>query len=197
MRVSIRGKVLLAGACMMAGLTALGQQAPLQHAKASLDVAITYNPMLANIVNNGGSFWMQGGSVQVHGQLWRGLGAAAEFTGLHTGSAGSEGVGLDLVTATFGPRYTWSPRHRRLAFFGQMMVGEAHGLNSLFPSAGGANSTANSIAYEAGGGIDVPLNRCLRLRVLDADWLRTELPNAANNAQNNLRLGAGLVFRFR
>ena len=28
------------------------------------------------------------------------------------------------------------------------------------------------------------------------DWLRTQLPNATTKVQNNLRLGAGLVFRF-
>jgi hypothetical protein len=28
---------------------------------------------------------------------------------------------------------------------------------------------------------------------LDAAWLRTQLPNATTNAQNNARLGAGVV----
>jgi hypothetical protein len=48
----------------------------------------------------------QGGSVQMYGRFWHGLGGVADVAGLHTGSVHGSGVGLDLVTATFGPRYT-------------------------------------------------------------------------------------------
>ncbi|MGA8531063.1 MAG: hypothetical protein WB622_15205 [Acidobacteriaceae bacterium] len=37
----------------------------------------------------------------------------------------------------------------------------------------------------------------LAVRALQASWLRTQLPNSTSNLQNNLRLGAGFVFRFR
>jgi len=106
MRKFIRVKVLLAGACIVIGLTAWGQPAPSPEGQTSgsLDVAVVYNPLIANVVS-GNSFWMQGGSVQVHGQFWHGLGVVADVSGLHTAStSGSSGVGLDLVTATFGPR---------------------------------------------------------------------------------------------
>ena len=46
------------------------------------------------------------------------------------------------------------------------------------------------------GGMNVPLSGHLAVRAFEADWLRTQLPNATTNVQNNLRLGAGLVFRF-
>lgn len=197
MRHSIRKKVLLAGACMMAGLAAWGQQAPAQRPTSSLDVAVTYDPMQANVVHSGNHFWMQGGSVQIHGQFWHGLGVVADVAGLHTASMNSTGVGLDLVTSTFGPRYTWSLPQRRLSFFGQALLGEANGLNSIFPSATGTSSTGSSLALQVGGGVDVPLAHHLRARILEADWLRTQLPNATTNVQNNLRLGAGLVFRFK
>lgn len=58
-------------------------------------------------------FWMQGGSVQVHGQFWHGLGVVGEVSGLHTGDMDGSGVALDMVTATFGPRYTWQIPRRR------------------------------------------------------------------------------------
>jgi hypothetical protein len=35
------------------------------------------------------------------------------------------------------------------------------------------------------------------MHALDAAWLRTQLPNATTNAQNDVRLGAGVVFKFR
>jgi len=144
----------------------------------------------------GDSFWMQGGSVQVHGQFWRGWGVVADVSGLHTANANGPGVGLDLVTVAFGPRYTWVAPHRRYAVFGQVLAGETNGLNSVFPSSAGAKDTANGLALYIGGGVNVALQRHLALRAFEADWLRTQLPNATTNVQNNLRLGAGLIFRF-
>jgi outer membrane immunogenic protein len=199
MRKFIRVKVLLAGACIVTGLTAWGQGAQRSEGQTggSLDVAVVYNPLITNIVG-GNSFLMQGGSVQVHGQFWHGLGVVADVSGLHTAStSGSSGVGLDMVTATFGPRYTWSPAHRRYAVFGQVLVGEANGMNSVFPNPEGANDSANSLALYVGGGVNVPLNDHLAVRALEADWLRTQMPNATTNVQNNLRLGAGLIYRFK
>jgi hypothetical protein len=196
MRNSIRGNALLVGVCMMSGLAAWGQtQDPTRPTGVSVDVAVVYNSLMTNVVA-GDSFWMQGGSVQVHGQFWRGWGVVADASGLHTANGNGSGLGLDLVTVAFGPRYTWSAPHRRYALFGQVLAGETNGLNSVFPNAAGAKDSANSLALYIGGGVNVPLQRHLALRALEADWLRTQLPNATTNVQNNLRLGAGLVCRF-
>jgi len=196
MRNSIRGNALLVGVCMMAGLAAWGQaQDPTRPTAVSIDVAVVYNSLMTNVVV-GDSFWMQGGSVQVHGQFWRGWGVVADVSGLHTANANGPGVGLDLVTVAFGPRYTWVAPHRRYAVFGQVLAGETNGLNSVFPSSAGAKDTANGLALYIGGGVNVALQRHLALRAFEADWLRTQLPNATTNVQNNLRLGAGLIFRF-
>jgi hypothetical protein len=34
------------------------------------------------------------------------------------------------------------------------------------------------------------------VRIFEADWLRTQLLNSTTDAQNSLRAGAGVVFRF-
>lgn len=75
MRNSNRAMVLLAGACMMAGVAAWGQQAGNQTKAATvqIDVAAVYDPTMANAVG-GDDFRMQGGSLQFHGQFCRGLG---------------------------------------------------------------------------------------------------------------------------
>jgi hypothetical protein len=160
-----------------------------------MDLAVTYDAAQANIVF-GSNFWMQGGSVQIHGQFWHGLGVVADVGGLRTGDAHGTGVGLDLVTATFGPRYTRSWPRRRYAVFGQALAGDAHGFDSVFPATNAVTSSANGLALQVGGGMNVQFSRHFAWRGFEVAWLRTHLPNATTNVENNLRVGTGLVFRF-
>ena len=196
MRISICEKVLLAGACMMAGVTGWAQGAHDPAAPASVDVAIVYHSLMTNVVG-GERFWMQGGSVQIHGQFWHGLGVVADVSGLHAGSTNGSSVGLDLVTATFGPRYSWTLAGGRYGCFGQFLVGEANGLNSVFPGVSGVSDSASSMALLTGGGVNVKVGRRVAIRAFEAEWLRTQMPNSTTNVQNSLRLGAGLVFKFK
>jgi peptidoglycan-associated lipoprotein len=143
-------------------------------------------------------FWMHGGSVELSALAYRGLGIVANVTGLHIGNSG-EGVPLNLLTTAFGPRYTWERNAgrssgRSFSLFGQGLVGEAHGFGSLFPDPSGATSDADSLAVQVGGGVDMGLSRHVSLRLVQANWLRTQMPNATTNVQNNLQLGAGVVF---
>jgi hypothetical protein len=55
--------------------------------------------------------------------------------------------------------------------------------------------SATSLAVLTGGGLDVSLNKYVALRLIQADYLRTTMPNGASNEQNLLRLGAGIVLR--
>lgn len=186
------GGVLLMGAM---AATSLAAQAVPSVPKGQIEVAATYNPVRSNAAGNN-SFWMQGGSVQIEGRFLRGLGVVADVSGKHISNINSSGVGLDLVTATFGPRFSWSLPHQRLLIFGQGLVGEANGFHSVFPGTSGANANANSLAVLVGGGVNVHLSRHLKLRAIEADWLRTQLPNGTTNVQNSLRLGSGVVYRF-
>jgi hypothetical protein len=187
MRISIFETVLLAGALLVGGAGALAQKNDsVQPAPASFDIAITYDASRTNAIN-GNSFWMQGGSVQLHGEFWQGLGIVADVAGLHTSSINNSGVGLDIVTATFGPRYTWSPRSARYGLFGQALVGEANGFNSVFPGASQSVSAAHGLALQLGGGVNLKWKRHVAIR------LRTQLPNSTTSVQNSLRLGAGII----
>jgi hypothetical protein len=160
-----------------------------------LEVGVLYDALLSNVVRSD-RFWLQGGSIQVAGQFKHGLGVEADISGLHTQNANNGGVGLDLVTATFGPRYRWSPERHRYSVFGHVLVGEAFGFDSVFPGPGAASSSANGLALQIGGGLDLRLKDHLRLRAFEADWLRTQLPNADTGVQNNTRLSTGVVFSF-
>ena len=160
-----------------------------------VDLAVTYLGLYSLKVNSTQRFWSQGGAVELGTNVCHGFGIAANVTGTHASSIGNSGVPLSLVTATFGPRYRWHA-DRRLSLYGEGLIGEANGFYSLFPEPGAAISSSNSLAAQAGGGIDYKVSDRFAVRVLDAAWLRTQLPNSTNNVQNSLQLGAGLVVRF-
>ena len=185
--------LIFAGAILSSASSA--QAAPAPH-ESVLEVAFTYTGTGSNLVDSS-RFWMQGGAVQLHGQFYGGWGVVADVSGGHIANITSSGVGLDLITATFGPRYTWKPAHGRYSIYGQGLLGEGWGTNSVFPSPSGAETVANNIAVKAGGGVTIDLARHFALRAVEADYLRTQLPNSTTNVQNNLQLGAGIVLRLR
>lgn len=115
-----------------------------------LEVAVTYNALQANAITSN-RFWMQGGSVQLQGQFWRGQSLTADISGLYTAHANNFTVGLDMVLVTFGPRYTWSPAHRRASLFTQGLAGEINGLHSVFPHTTGATEDASGLAFKLAG----------------------------------------------
>jgi hypothetical protein len=175
---------LLAGAA-----TAQEQEQP------KLEVAVSFIAQRSLKANTDQNFWMQGGSIQLGTNSWKGWGIAADVTAAHGSSIGKSGVPLSLETTTFGPRYRWHA-NRRWSPYGEVLFGEANAFRTLVPTRFGAQTDANSMALEIGGALDYRLKRHLALRVLDAAWLRTQIPNSTNNVQNILRLGAGVVVRF-
>jgi hypothetical protein len=134
---------------------------------------------------------------EIEGRFARNWGAVAEVAGVHNGNINSSGVGLDMVTAVCGPRYTRTMRNGKYAFFGQALGGAAVGFDSVFPAVTGATTTQASPAIDLGGGLNIALTPRIAVRAIEANWLRSTLSNAASNVQNNLRLGAGIVFRLR
>lgn len=165
-------------------------------------VAITYAGSFSNHTD-GNNFFLNGGAVQLHVPLRKGLGMEAAATGLHSGGSTSTIAPLDLVMLTFGPSYTIHPRPR-LALFGEVLFGEADGFHSTFSYASGPSNdpnygidtSASSLALQAGGGVDIHLKRGLGVRIVQVDYLRTQLPNGTTGVQNNIRIAAGLTLRL-
>jgi peptidoglycan-associated lipoprotein len=58
------------------------------------------------------------------------------------------------------------------------------------------SSSASSLALQAGGGMDLGLKRHVSLRLLQVDWLRTQLPNGGTNVQNHFRISTGVELHF-
>lgn len=195
----------LLGAMLVPGLVAVSahgqmQQLPTQ-TRPELDVALTYTAQRGN-TTGGNGFWMQGGGAQLSSTMYRGLGVVADVATTRASNIHGTGVNLTLVTATFGPRYTFVLPARRgsshqLRLFGEALGGIANGMDSVFPSAAdGVQSNATGKALQVGGGADLTMTRHLALRLVEAHWVRTWMPNAYTGAQNNLISGAGIVLRI-
>ena len=208
MRRSLRGSLLLAGACMLAPAAGWTQSAPSPapgpspKPKLVADVALTYNTERAELApGNCGCFWLQGAGVDAALSLRNGIGIAAAF---NSGSASQVAPGVDILKVQYlaGPRYTFTAHGKsaesraRLQLFGQALFGGVHAFNGAYPSPTGIDSEASSYAIEAGGGVNLLLARGFGLRLVEADYVRNALPNNFSNTQNDTRLAFGVTWRF-
>jgi len=205
MRISSRGKVLLVGACLLAGAAGWAQQSqkPVAPDTVSTDLAVTFATERSQAVSSQGNFWFKGGGADAAVTFKSGLGIAASLTGDHASNI-TPGMDVNKITYLAGPRYTWTAwqghataaDNRRMQIFGQGLFGWTHGFDGLYPSTGGATSSAGSYAIQAGGGLNLYFTRNFGLRLLEADYVRTALPNGAANSQNDTRLSVGLTYHI-
>lgn len=154
----------------------------------------------SNSTPTGDWFGAQGARADVGLAAWRNLGVVAEFSGVHAPDIGPAGQGLTLFTYTAGPRLTVPLTRfekRRLAVFAQTLFGGVHASDGIFPNGAINKSTASAFAMSSGGGVEMGLKHGLSVRLIQADYLYTRLPNLFGNYQNSFRVGAGIRYRLR
>jgi hypothetical protein len=109
----------------------------------------------------------------------------------------STNLNLTLGIFTVGARYRFPSGHSHIQPFAQVMAGGARASGSLVLQPNPAYTNASlAFAGQAGGGVDIRVNRRFSWRVVDADYLVTTFDNGSNNHQNNARLSSGLVIHF-
>ena len=161
-----------------------------------VEAGIDYNYVRTNAPTGGcGCFAMNGGSGWVAINFSHSLGVVGEIASQHASNISNSGADLTLTSYLAGPRYTWG-HVRHVAPFAQLLLGGAHASGSLAPGSSGLPGSANSFAMTAGGGLDIGLTRHIALRVFEADYYLTRFENGVNDHQNNLRIAAGVIFRF-
>jgi len=151
---------------------------------------------------NGGS-----GQVTVNVNDW--FGVAADFGGYHTNSTltsyfpgrptsstttasfATATINTDIVSYMFGPKIAYS-RGGKFRPFGEILFGGARIGKS--PYLFGRSYNAFSMAV--GGGLDYVLSEPVALRLGEVDYLMTTFRDFVNDRQDNLRVSAGIVFRF-
>ena len=192
--------VIFAIALLLPTLPSLGQTASHDSANfdgpAPLELTLAYSTVRANAPPGGcDCFWMQGGKVEANAHLYRGWSGVAELAGQHASNIDVAHNDLSLVSYLFGPRYSYDSS-RRWTPFAQALVGGVHGFDAFFPSQDESGTAADAFAMSAGGGLNLDLNRHFAVRVFQADYFFTHLPNNQGDRQNNLRLSAGITLRF-
>jgi peptidoglycan-associated lipoprotein len=179
---------------------------PLAHAQAGrydilpavprFTLAGEYNYIRANAPPSGCEcFSLNGASVQGGLTLRYWLRAVADVGYSRTSSIGTLGQDLTLTTYMGGPQIVL--HGRRVETFAHALVGGAHGADSYFPTGTSYTTSASSFAYKLGGGFDYSLNHFLAVRIIEVNYLHTGFPNAANNSQNHLVIGTGIVLHLR
>jgi peptidoglycan-associated lipoprotein len=109
----------------------------------------------------------------------------------HKSNVNGNDYQLTLQTYTVGERYERGIGHG-LSPFVEALAGLAHS-NTNYQ----LDDNKTGFAALAGGGLDLKVTPKIDFRLVEADYLPNRIPNAANNWQNQLRLTAGVVFRFK
>ncbi len=175
---------------LMMGMTSFAQHTP------SAEAGADYNYVRANAPPDAcGCFSMHGGNAWFALNFTRSFAAVAEFSSQRASDIGASGQNLTLTSYLFGPRYSWR-RSEHFVPFGQVLLGGAHASGSFASNTSGFAGSSNAFGLIAGGGLDIAVTPHLAIRVLEADYYRTQFNNGFNDRQNNLRLGAGIIFRF-
>ncbi|HZY71579.1 MAG TPA: hypothetical protein VFE22_00565 [Edaphobacter sp.] len=175
----------------------VGDRGPTVSKSHPIVLSVNYTATVGNAPpGECGCFVLNGGSSEELFHVWKNIAAVAQITGSRAGSVPQSQQGLSLLTYMAGPRYSLLAAHR-LTIYGQFLVGGAHGFDSYFPKYDMRSSgAANSLAFAPGGGVEIGVRNWLSVRVVEAEFLATRLPNNLNQHQNNLRASSGVVFRF-
>jgi outer membrane immunogenic protein len=156
------------------------------------EVSGAYSYVRANPDNSAGGFNLQGGSGSLTYNFSDRFAVLADvgayrFTGLPSG------LNSTMYTYLFGPRITLR-KSNRFTPFAQVLLGGGR----LNASTSGVDAGENGFAMALGGGLDVSFGRRLAIRVGEVDYLLTRFDNVSGSSatQNNVRVSAGIVFRF-
>ena len=122
---------------------------------------------------------LNGWSTSAAFNLTRNFGGVAELTGQY-------GYHANLRDFAAGPQVLLP--HGKMIFYAHLLFGRGR---TFIDQGYGAGDTQR--AYLFGGGIDMPFRRHFDLRLIQADYIRTDL---LQQTQNNVRLSTGIVYRW-
>jgi outer membrane immunogenic protein len=173
--------------------TAVGQAIPNSYSSGGGDVGLTYHWVRTNTLGSCGCFSLNGGGVSASWSFMPKLAAVGEVSVEHT-AVGPTGGSLTLTSYLAGFRRTFqlssSESGPGLRSFAQILVGAGHAGGGI----AGPGDKSNAFIGRFGGGIDLPVSPRITIRLVQVDYDYTAFGNGANDHQNNLLFGAGVVY---
>jgi hypothetical protein len=136
-------------------------------------------------------FSLNGGFASAAVNLKHGFSLAGDLSVSHAGNIAGSTQTITVVNYLFGPRYSWRPASGRFTPYGQFLLGGSTELSSSPPV-----QHVSAFAFETGGGVNARLTHRFGWNIVELDWLHSQLPNAVNNRQNDLKITSGVIFRF-
>ena len=192
-----RGLLLLAG-----GLALLASASA--RAQRSGDFSMTYIQDSTRFVGNQGYpyFYLRGATTEIGYSFWKGVGFVAGGSG-EAGTNLRSAIDIHQITFFVGPRYTWNIGHisptawnRKGGVFVEGKFGHTFATAGQYPIKGVLASNASAMDMEVGGGVNLHIYHRFDLRLLEADGVRTRLPNGGTNVQNSFRIATGINFHI-
>ena len=146
----------------------------------------------ANAGNSNGGFHLNGGSGSFAYNFTDRFSVLADL-GAYRFRGLAAGLNSTMYTYLLGPRISLR-RSGHVAPFGHLLLGGGR----LNVSSAGVEAGENGFAIAAGGGVDAGFRHHMAIRVIQAEYLLTRFPsvNGASATQSDIRLSAGIVFRF-
>lgn len=116
------------------------------------------------------------------------FGLVGDFGVYHNNTSG---VSTNNFTYLFGPKFAYRGNERVTPYF-HVLLGGVHAHSSF----GTISDSSNAFALAIGGGLDAKVAPHIAIRVAQIDYLLTKLPDDKDDRQNNVRVSAGIVFRW-
>jgi hypothetical protein len=125
---------------------------------------------------------------------WNGSGAVnlTRQFGVILDASGAYGAHASTYNFAVGPQVSW--RRDKSRFFAHALFGKADDhITLLEPQPFRTEFTGVSLAYVAGGGFDLYVNKRITFRVVQADYLHT---HTFGSPEQNVRVSTGVVVNF-
>jgi len=155
------------------------------------EVGFNYNYIHANAPpGQCGCFSLNGGSASFVYNIKPSWAAVADLQVAYSGNVNNTGQDITIINYLFGVRYS-RRNHTRFVPYAQALLGGAkEDVNFQF------TINRNSFGLLGGGGVTTRLKNHLGINIIEADYVYTQIPNAVNDRQNDIRVATGLIYRF-
>jgi hypothetical protein len=138
-----------------------------------------------------GCFSMNGGGSNLVINMPHGFSLIADVTAAYANKVDGTTQNISILNFMGGARYSYRTTKRWTPYV-QILVGSSEEFSNV-AYIGGEKA---ALAVSGGGGVSRVLSRHFAWNVVEADYVYSQLPNAKNDVQNDLRLSTGIVLRI-